>query len=1064
CLDQNEQSGPSLPPPSAVPDCPICGKKFKSQKSRSVHLKRCSADMGVSPAVLLQALQRQAEESRTRKKPRKKTSPLDEETMMALALSSSLLDQQKEQQAKSGPSHSSTTPVLKWKQDAAKRCVKNKKVAVPRPPPLLLLQDAETALARLQERVSTLLLRRRAPSPPTPTRCPSSLPCWTGDAPLWQKSTLLDGGSTCQSDFYAAELQHLFTPVESARVDAVSSSTSNKPESSVPPVLPSCSQTVSSGPSTPGTGELHVGSQALRDLVELTEDCMTLTQYGCSDKGKTYRVALSRLSSDLSSMVNNPQLSDLQLQVDSGEIFFAHSFMVYARCPLLAEMVHESGFGVQEEGMPAAQRVLLSDVSSQAVLVLLHYLYSAHCSIAVSLRPHVLELASRFDLQELEQLCLLQPETMAAVGGDDIHENQEENANNHTDLAFMELLRSMWNKEDEDEDTGDLDGVDAGGQSEDREEDGVTAGDREIHEEHVNEEELEEIYEFAATQRQRLEQQSSMEEEDDEEDAEQGGDAAFTNLKPNLQLEPEPSLDRSYSRLFSQSWGVYDEGDNSSKSSTPLPHPAPHGATFATSGRTLLQSSASVVDELSLNLPIPGPSPGQAAHRQDDGDSRVVAAEAMDASLKQESRGPHGICIPLSPDSPAKKDEPELIVLSDSSEEMEENCRLSPQSYTRIKSSQNPSPKESVCNFEFSPGDPEGCSPELSWLIPSTPLQSGRNTKNSSVQTNSSMCRTQLFLRGDSSPPASPLKNKVQTFNSPLKPSASAGDTASRESSPKQSKNLLSISSSDLKVSPKKCCNPNKNTEVSAAPRSFRDSSKHETPLQPRFQPCSSTPLHTEVLQSPVPPGASPLNMDPEKQSVSGQMKERTSLESLENTESGSFQLSPVSNPSDPPSAQPNMQHGLKTTGGRNEQEEIEGMDCSNEMMGKISVADVRESSFHQSFMDEPPIAFNDSWGLDPSTEANPGCFSLRLEDTEESSPRERPGSFSTSKPPSSNSIQSPAPDSGSLIPSEVDNGLLDSKIWDSWEGDEEEEEGLPLSQRVNPAAQLKTPRVTVVL
>ncbi|MEQ2205933.1 hypothetical protein XENOCAPTIV_018642 [Xenoophorus captivus] len=65
CLDQNEQSGPSLPPPSAVPDCPICGKKFKSQKSRSVHLKRCSADMGVSPAVLLQALQRQAEESRS---------------------------------------------------------------------------------------------------------------------------------------------------------------------------------------------------------------------------------------------------------------------------------------------------------------------------------------------------------------------------------------------------------------------------------------------------------------------------------------------------------------------------------------------------------------------------------------------------------------------------------------------------------------------------------------------------------------------------------------------------------------------------------------------------------------------------------------------------------------------------------------------------------------------------------------------------------------------------------------------------------------------------------------
>lgn len=57
--------------------------------------------------------------------------------------------------------------------------------------------------------------------------------------------------------------------------------------------------------------------------------------------------------------------------------------------------VHESGFGVQEEGMAAAQRVLLSDVPGQAVLAVLRYLYTAHCSVAASLRPHVLELASR---------------------------------------------------------------------------------------------------------------------------------------------------------------------------------------------------------------------------------------------------------------------------------------------------------------------------------------------------------------------------------------------------------------------------------------------------------------------------------------------------------------------------------------------------------------------------------------------------------------------------------------------------------------------------------------------
>ena len=95
---------------------------------------------------------------------------------------------------------------------------KRRKAAVPRPPPLLLVQDAEAALARLQERVSALLLHSRAPSPPTPTRGPSTLSDWTGAAPLWLKSNLLDGGSTGLSDFYVAELKEFFTPTDSVTV------------------------------------------------------------------------------------------------------------------------------------------------------------------------------------------------------------------------------------------------------------------------------------------------------------------------------------------------------------------------------------------------------------------------------------------------------------------------------------------------------------------------------------------------------------------------------------------------------------------------------------------------------------------------------------------------------------------------------------------------------------------------------------------------------------------------------------------------------------------------------
>lgn len=75
--------------------------------------------------------------------------------------------------------------------------------------------------------------------------------------------------------------------------------------------------------------------------------------------------------------------------------FFAPSSLFLLLLPFTSHQVHESGFGVQEDGMAAAQRVLLSDIPGQAVLALLQYLYTAQCSVPASLQPHVLELASR---------------------------------------------------------------------------------------------------------------------------------------------------------------------------------------------------------------------------------------------------------------------------------------------------------------------------------------------------------------------------------------------------------------------------------------------------------------------------------------------------------------------------------------------------------------------------------------------------------------------------------------------------------------------------------------------
>ncbi|XP_047433187.1 structure-specific endonuclease subunit SLX4 isoform X2 [Mugil cephalus] len=1285
CLDESEDSAPARPPPPGVPECPICGKKFKSQKSRSAHLKRCSAEMGVSSAELLQALQRQAVESRSTatanplmqtagtkrkgpskpalpasKKPRKKTKPMDEETMVALALSSSLLEQERKQlreeeeaerQTEAAAAHTSMTSLLKWRPDTGKGRGKRKKGAVPRAPPLLLVQDAEVALRRLQDRVSALLLLSPPPSPPTPTRCTSTLPGWTGAAPLWQKSALMDD----DSDFYVPELREFLTPPD----DAVSFDTCNKPESSVQPegkgtpvresrdsILLSSSKVTSCSPaaSTPGTTQLPVGSQTLKDLMELTEEGITLTQYGKTAKdqqtnaglsanirlsgfipeeaaaqddlgvsgfvpemanthskdahgpaerlddqaradhnrGSHQSAALSRLASDLSSMVNNPQLSDVQLQVDSGEVYFAHSFMVYARCPLLAEMVHESGFGVQEEGMPASQRVLMSDVPGEAVFTLLRYLYTARCSIPASLRPHVLELASRFDLQELQQLCQLHREE-----ADDV--NQEENVCTQTDEAFTELLRSMWNDGEE-----DGDGVlSDGGRDEENcpEEDclaeEVMTRNGEICEERVNEEELEEIYEFAATQRQREEKDSEEEEEEEEEERVDGkGDeeAVFTKLaepkngksqQSNFQLETNPSLDRSYNRLFSDSWGVCEEGEPVSSASTSGPpktdhpqsqqHKSPPKPSSELSARALLQSSASAVYDISIspthsasNLPFPGLSPGLV----ETGDAVGLDVPKEGSPLKRESQGPRSICAPLSPDTPQKKEEPELIVLSDSSDELEmevDGAGLSPpcplphspcspqkiQSYTEVKSRRIQSPikptsvnKESI-SFQFSPGDPPDCSPEVSWLIPSTPPV--QSTRSGSTQTKSSMCRTQLFPKGrnsalsssDFSSPALPFK--LHTSSSPV--CAHVDPAGGRVSRLRQDGTGLSSSRLDLSGSPKKSSsfNLSRDRDVFAVPLSQPKLSNlsdltNSTPLHLKQQPYSSTPLHTDLHQPPVLSLSSSLSSDTDTHKLSGQRSEGAPSESLEKTESGSFHLSPLSGPSDPPSSSSNS--GLQSSKrksssqsprsvrssrhddagvklmrreGTNEEgerhadsgDEDRGDRRREESKGGSGEADNAESSYNQSFMDEPPMAFNDSWGLDVGVEANPGRFSLRLEDSGRSSQQERspgqrgPARSSTSPitqppPPSSHSVRtlnscngaacrssrkgdspqaqtnpssSPSPpDPNARATPEVDNGLLDSKIWESWEEEGEEEEALPLFQRVNPSVQRKTP------
>lgn len=62
-------------------------------------------------------------------------------------------------------------------------------------------------------------------------------------------------------------------------------------------------------------------------------------QVGVATLPLSFQLALGLLVADFSAMVNNPHLSDIQFQIDSGEVLYAHKFVLYARCPLLMQHV-----------------------------------------------------------------------------------------------------------------------------------------------------------------------------------------------------------------------------------------------------------------------------------------------------------------------------------------------------------------------------------------------------------------------------------------------------------------------------------------------------------------------------------------------------------------------------------------------------------------------------------------------------------------------------------------------------------------------------------------------------
>ncbi|XP_061456141.1 structure-specific endonuclease subunit SLX4 isoform X2 [Rhineura floridana] len=532
CLDDMEKLHSSSARGPGIPECPICGRGFSTLKSRGGHLKRCAVRMEISPTVLLQAVRQQslalgndlpADQSGLKRKgassvdhlakKRKTVAKKDgtaEDLLVAIAMSRSLLEEEKAKLL-TGRRQDNVLQIKK-PPNAGK-----KSRARPGPPlPPLLRQDPQKARQQTEERVALLLSEAGgfSSTPPLPpsqlmaaeeaggTGRPLALPKGL-DGSLWEFSSLTRVGapeSVCAVDFTCPVLSQM--PDEKPALGPGRPTEMEQGFSDAGLLRGRLYGETQEG-SPGGEREKHACSlkdvETLQDLVELAGEGLTLTQWNLDvqqlegsdqvlggvlksnfvqplekqllQRSCCQMLLLGSLADAFRAMVNNPHLSDIQFQVDSGEILYAHMFVLYARCPQLMEMADHKGITVAEEGGAQTRRVLLNDVPGEAVALFLKYLYTADHSLPRHVLSEVAALATRFGVTELADLC-------GSQSGITVSEEEEGEVRAET---FEELLKSMWLDEDEEallkcrqQEKTDL--------------------------ETVGEQELEEIYEFAATQ------------------------------------------------------------------------------------------------------------------------------------------------------------------------------------------------------------------------------------------------------------------------------------------------------------------------------------------------------------------------------------------------------------------------------------------------------------------------------------------------------------------------------------------------------------------------------------
>ena len=526
-----------------IPDCPMCGLPLNTKLQRESHLKRCARELNVPSAQLIELVKRQEEEltsrvaeqsqsesedsrraadvppaavpkSKSRPKKRKKRpdEDVDEETQLAMAMSASLAPEQgtsgaagegrsdasdKKGKGKKKKNTEKEVPVLLVRSDTERqRMLENRLANLVAPQEI---EDLEKTPSLRQSKVAGKRSKHSAPSKTSGK--PASL--------LWELSAKNDPKQVSQTPFYVSQLKANIAVPEPGETpkrkrsrpqkhqmddDQVGSTQTISSTLQVLMDLETEGAHASSSSSSPSLAES--GRQRQRQASGFIDE-----KPGDSQARKSPKEHEKMVLHQLANLVNSKELSDVKIQTADKSVVYAHKFLLQLRCPKLLQDLNES----------AGKSTCSLDIPKTVLLSILKYVYCGSTEVDGDLALSVVQYAQKYNLPELAKAC--QPilkdcttphKTPKARRGrssskqqkdDDLQEvinsdlekrispvtfsSDEEDDGEFRNKDLHELMQSLWDDSDKESKSSSQDSTDGKG---------------------PNEEDMEEIYEYASTQ------------------------------------------------------------------------------------------------------------------------------------------------------------------------------------------------------------------------------------------------------------------------------------------------------------------------------------------------------------------------------------------------------------------------------------------------------------------------------------------------------------------------------------------------------------------------------------